>query len=774
MKIVSINAQCLSSERLIELHTYAISESIDLILVQETWLQPESMECTIPGYNLYRNDRNGRLGGGTAIFYKSSMKVYLDQDLTKKAQGIEYEQLAVKVKTPDNRIIYIINLYNPRYENYRQALDIIRDTTETLTEKDCNYIFAGDLNIDYRKRSLAKKLLLELMSQFNLYNLNTKSTRITETSQTVIDYMISSTSLKNAITICAPKTVCNSDHLGLYSVMSYGDTEPAAKTIKSIRSYKNFDREAFCEDVSNCDLTDFEAAIINEDVNKAALTLQTILQDSLNKYAPEKTIAMYPNYAPWVTVELRNQLKKRNKMRYTAMKTKTSKDWKLYQHQRNQVTYKLRQAKIHYNKEKFTKCGSNVKEVWSLAKKLTAKMNQKCTATTKSELNKINKFFSQVGTSIKNKTHTETNYEAIKQQPQTFKFVNITTIDTIKAVGLLPNWKAPGFDGINGFVIKSALPAIAVPLTKLINLSLKTSTFPTCFKNTIVSPIPKTPGTIEPDQHRPLALLSLLSKVVERIAYIQLYSFLSPLINKNQHGFQHCRSTVTALLNITEKIYNNMENRDASLLIMMDLSKAFDSLQHNILLDKLKLSGLSDSALAWIESYLKDRKQIVRVNSIYSDEVTLECGVPQGSILGPLLFLLYVNDLPSAIKHGTVGQFADDGQIVYNYKAKDNDALCYVQANINDDMKSVSSWFAANSLLLNTKKTKIMAIGHKKVTNGTLPILTVDNQTIEYVRTARNLGVIFDDEMNFKQHVDSILRWEYTLMISLFSNICFF
>ena len=559
--------------------------------------------------------------------------------------------------------------------------------------------------------------------------------------------------------MCYPTPVCSSDHLGLITTIDCNIINEPEKSLKTIRSYKQFNRSAFCEDLLNTDMSKFNMAINNKDIELAAELLQNTLHQTLNKHAPEKTIVLHPNYAPWVTLEMRNELKQRNKMRYVAMKTKLHQDWKRYHEYRNQINYKLRKAKIEYNKLKFSECGDNVNEVWNRIKTITKKHQYKCNASTKDELNNINKFFSKVGENIKTTTHTSPNYSTIETPTELFNFNTVTEIDTIKAVSMLPNWKAPGNDGLNGYVIKAALPALAKPLTQLINLSLSQSVFPSVFKFTIVSPIPKTAAATTPDhQHRPLALLSLLSKVIERVAYLQLYPFISPLLSICQHGFQLGRSTVTALLNITEKIYNSMDHHKLSLLILMDLSKAFDSLQHDILLHKLRLIGLSNHVLSWMKSYLDDRTQVIKVGNIYSDKIILTCGVPQGSILGPLLFLVYVNDLPNVIKYGNVGQFADDTQLLYNYKPKSFRSLSEIEKKISDDLTAITSWFQSNSLLLNSKKTKIMAIAHKKVRDTQLPTISVKGEPLEYVHEARNLGILFDENMTFKNHVKQIIK----------------
>ena len=226
----------------------------------------------------------------------------------------------------------------------------------------------------------------------------------------------------------------------------------------------------------------------------------------------------------------------------------------------------------------------------------------------------------------------------------------------------------------------------------------------------LVIPVYKSGDTDDVSNYRPISLLPILSKVLEKIIANQLNEFLDKnnLISISQHGFRPKLSTETALLKLSDKIYDNIDNRKVSILLLLDLSKAFDSVNHAILLEKCKLMNIDQS---WLESYLKNRFQSVRLNGAISSLKNIEFGVPQGSILGPLLFLIYVNDLVKSVTDCFIIQYADDTQILIEGDIKDIDELI---RKAEDILNKAKDYFLKNGLLLNEKKTQFIIIGSRQ------------------------------------------------------------
>ena len=225
-----------------------------------------------------------------------------------------------------------------------------------------------------------------------------------------------------------------------------------------------------------------------------------------------------------------------------------------------------------------------------------------------------------------------------------------------------------------------------------------------------VFPLHKGSAKTNPSNYRPISVIPVIAKVFERIVYDQLYCYLitNNLINKYQSGFRSLHSTVTALLDATNEWYINIDSDLITAVIFLDLAKAFDTVDHNILLQKFDFYGLDQDTLSWFYSYLSDRKQRCFVNGVLSDSANITCGVPQGSVLGPLLFLLYINDLPYCLKQSTTRMFADDTNISVT-------GTCFkdVQAPVNSNLEIVKEWLTANKLSINVTKAEYMLLASK-------------------------------------------------------------
>ena len=281
-------------------------------------------------------------------------------------------------------------------------------------------------------------------------------------------------------------------------------------------------------------------------------------------------------------------------------------------------------------------------------------------------------------------------------------------------------------------------------ISRLVNNSFKMAALPKAWKVAEVIPVPKEGNSEEPANNRPISLLPILSKVSERLAHKQFVEFLTThdKLSTYQSGNRKMHSTETALINLTDNILKAIDEKYALLLVLLDMSKAFDSLNHNLLLGKLRKLGFKASVISWFSSYLSSRYQRVGYEDSVSELLPVTNGVPQGSILEPLLFTIYINDLISVITHSQPAAYVDDSQLHFKFSVSDSSSA---MAAVNQDLRDISKWCAKNSLLINPEKTKLVVVGSAQLIKR-LPHISSSllGKTISPESVAKDLGVYID------------------------------
>ena len=347
-------------------------------------------------------------------------------------------------------------------------------------------------------------------------------------------------------------------------------------------------------------------------------------------------------------------------------------------------------------------------------------------------------------------------YYLNKRIDTVFTFQNIDEETVRKTIQNLPSKNSCGLDGISSKLIKIIEPAIIKPLTLLINQVLNTGIFPDELKIAKVIPLFKKDDPTLLKNYRPISLLSTIAKVMEKIIFTQLSSYFNEnkLIFDNPYGFRPKHSTEYAALELVDRIITQMDKKETPINIFLDLSKAFDTIDHTILLAKLRYYGIHDTALLLLKSYLNNRKQYVEFEDTKSEILPITVGVPQGSILGPLLFIIYINDFSQASSVFKFTMYADDTTLFSNLNSFGNNIQTR-EYLINAELSNVREWLDINKLSLNKSKSKYM-IFH--VPNKDIQYLTlkIDNVIIEKVDEFSFLGLTMDTNLNWKRHSEKI------------------
>ena len=335
----------------------------------------------------------------------------------------------------------------------------------------------------------------------------------------------------------------------------------------------------------------------------------------------------------------------------------------------------------------------------------------------------------------------------------------------------LPNKSSSGHDNISNILLKHLKEALIPPLTIIFNSSIKEGMFPHGMKAADVIPLYKTKEKYLVTNYRPISLLVTIFKILEKVVYSRTYNFLTDTdqLYQSQYGFRTGHSCQNAISELIGSILKNQEENKLTIGVFIDLSKAFDTLSYAILLKKLDKYGIRGTPLKWFESYLKERTMRVKVNSLtepftYSTYQQVSYGTPQGSCLGPLLFLVFINDLHNVVEHGMSLLFADDTTLLHSHKN-----LRYLKWSVEDDLTRLMDWFKANKLTLNLDKTVCLLFSNQsKFQEVTLEIRTYKLQSSDIVKF---LGVWIDNKLNWNKHINTLIaKLKQNLQLLKMSN----
>lgn len=330
--------------------------------------------------------------------------------------------------------------------------------------------------------------------------------------------------------------------------------------------------------------------------------------------------------------------------------------------------------------------------------------------------------------------------------------INISVTGVEKLLKTLNPYKAPGPDGISPRVLRELAAEVAPILTIIYRSTLETGTVPSDWKTALVTPVFKKGQHYDPGNYRPISLTSVPCKIFEHILVSSIMTFLESnnILHPQQHGFRQGRSCESQLLEFTEELFDNLERGLPTDVVVMDFAKAFDKVNHSLLVHKLDHYGVGGEVNRWIADFLSERTQSVVVEGTRSDPVSVKSGVPQGSVLGPCLFLVYINDLPDRVD-SLARLFADD-TILYRLIAQIQDQL-----TLQADLQTLERWEEAWDMQFHPDKCSVMHVSRKLPQNQTPPRYTLHNQVLQNVTSTKYLGVTLQNNGKWDEHINNII-----------------
>ena len=534
-----------------------------------------------------------------------------------------------------------------------------------------------------------------------------------------------------------------------------------------IRDMKKFNKEDYIKDLANIDF--FEACKPCDDVNTLFNTFHNKFLEIVDKHAPYKFLSKKEIKLlkkPWITQGIQKSISTKNMTYRRYLKTQDNFWYDRYKYFRDLLNSLIRKSKKLYYKDYFNKHYKSSKKVWSgindiinsrrksSSTEIYVNDNGEIIIDQKIVANKFNDFFINVADKLVQKLgkgNTEFQ-DYLKNPNESSLFLSEIDPGEIALLILkLETKKSSDIYGLSPKLLIFAAPFITQILAKIFNKSFEEGTFPDKLKSTIVFPIHKADSKMITSNYRPISILPIISKILEQIMYKRLTDFTSKfnIISDHQFGFQKKNSTEHAIVDLCSKIVTAIEKLEKPCCVFLDFAKAFDTVNHNILLKKLEHYGIRGVALAWIKSYLTNRQQCTQIAHARSKSQSIKCGVPQGSVLGPLLFLVYINDISESTSIVDFHLFADDTSIFYS-----NKNLKVLEKDVNSALKDISEWLIANKLSLNVTKSKLLLFNISNQKRSEKINLHINGAVIEEPEYAKYLGVIIDNKLSWGPHIE--------------------
>lgn len=745
--------------------------SVDILVLTEVNISDNIKSLfNLPGYTMYTELRRVKKGGGIIVYIKNKYKFKQS-----KVTTLHFECLLGTI-TFTNYSISLCAVYRPPKNNKQHFIVEIEKIFHRSTNTDL--IFIGDININLKLDNPIKKSYLDIMSGFGLSCGITDYTRIEMLNGLVTKSCIDHIFVRSRMIDVHTAALCTvlADHRVTVATLANDSIVRDAPIY--VTRLNNDKLKSSLENV------DWDSTLNMNCPNE----IYTFINNKFNEcYDESKYVKKYSNSKRnnngWVNKNIINLCKKRDQLFSDWIKDTGNKGLRIkYNKIRNKTNKVIQKNRNKQIRAEINKNRHDTRKLWQIINNISGKVTKsidniiiKAFSEDKLLQNLANNFANKFQENVKsiipncqNNLLNTNDYTRSIDKSMFFPKATNSEIHKIIKRHINPQ-KAPGVDGIRAVDIVKLSDRIVGAITRFINTSIETGLYPKKLKTGIVRPIHKGGSTHDYDKYRPITILPVLDKVVEKFICGKLQKFYSEnsILSSQQYGFQPNKSTTLLLSHFTDEINNYLNEKKHILIVFIDYSKAFDTLRHDLLIERLGISGVRGKLLKWCKNYLDDRSYQVKIGDMLSEEVKVTEGTAQGSVIGPLHYLTYVNNLNHVIKHCTVYQFADDTCLV----AADKDPIV-AQNRIQADFTAICRWSHDSGLVLNADKTKLMFVRSSR--NNYLcskPVKVVAHShdclhanlpcsssclEIEQVTEYSYLGLVIDNRFNWSKHIDKV------------------
>lgn len=763
-----------------------LNKSPDCIVLTEAHLNLYSpTDFNIPEYNCFTTKEVLNKNSGVVVFVKKKYSISMVKEIPMLQTNCLQIQIVVQNKT-----IQIFAIYRTHGS---QPLQFINELQEIITKCKNNYftIVTGDfnLNIDQHYNSNVKEEYLNVMVGLNYISCINHHTRVVPgQTPSCIDHIWTNSKEIDKIKTIVWKTNITDHYTCLF-----------VYEMQNMPRQQNTNQDKYLKINMNVlrlkvEKERWSTVLDSNDAEICATNFEDILNSHLLTASEEKhykSNSKFRKIKPWITHGIIVSIRKKEKLFHLTKKySQNSQITIYYKKYRNNLTYLIKKTKENYYGQKLNEAGTDNKLIWNVIKDVLGKkkhtynkigkiMDDKNIINTDKEpikcANLFNNYFSTVGVKLAkniNLDYHRNMHDGVDTIPSTAmhsfsEFKKITEEETKIIINNLRSSSSPGYDKITVDLLKILSDHLLKPITHIINTSFENGKFPSNYKTTIVTPIFKSGNEMEISNYRPISLISNVAKIYEKAVKKQLTEFIKKktLLHENQYGFREGLSTQDAIAKLTSIIYDALDKKEKCLAIYIDLKKAFDSISHIKLLLKLKLMGISGKALSWFHSYLNNRSQCVKINSKISQPASSQFGIPQGTVIGPILFILYVNQMFNLPLKGQIISYADDTVLILKEKTWEN-----INLTANADLRTLKNWFDENYLTMNSEKTFFMkyALNNKftpsnldiKIHNKNCSNNTTCNEecrSLKSKETVKYLGIIIDENIKWKEQIQQTI-----------------